>query len=190
MDPRNRSLSRRLPGLLAAQRLDGRRHHQDLFTHRFAGTLPVAPRAGAEVPRHRLRRTAFYQQSGTELRRGPYVERVLARTPDVALLVGHLELHLEAAEARQVPDRRASLGHEGPTADCGDRETSAGRREWVPHDHCRSGADLDFQIPLVKARAERLRTSSPFLQLGVTYAAIWRTKRSPTPSPSSTTIRV
>ena len=87
----------------------------------------------AEIPRHRLRRAKQHQQSGTELRRRPHVERVRDRTADVALLLGHLELHMETASTRQIPNRRARDRYKGAVTDCGDCPATAGGGEWVTH---------------------------------------------------------
>src|SRR4029079_10298772 len=96
MDSRNRSVSRRLPWLLAAQRVDGRWDDQDLFANRFTGALSDIERTRADLPRHRVWRTQHDRQGRTELRCRPYVERMPHRPADVALFVGHLELYVEA----------------------------------------------------------------------------------------------
>ena len=70
------------------------------------------------------------------------MERVRDRSAHVALLLGDLELFVEAAQARQVPNRRTCDGHEGSTADRGDCPATAGGRERAAHHHCRCRADL------------------------------------------------
>src|SRR5574337_132684 len=143
MDRRDRSLSRRLQGVLAAQGLDRRRHDQDFFAYRFARTLPNFTRAGTHISRDRLRRAEQHQQSRIELRCGPYVERLPYRTAHVDLFLGHLELYMATAEAGKVSDRRAGHRHEGTTSDRRNRPTPTSRRQWLSHDYFGSGADLE-----------------------------------------------
>ena len=63
------------------------------------------------------------------------MERVPDRAAYVTLLVGDLDLYMEAAATRKIPDRRTGNRYEGTTADLGDCETTAGWSERAAHDH-------------------------------------------------------
>src|SRR6266850_6712204 len=64
------------------------------------------------------------------------MERVRNRKTHVALLLGHLELHLETSSTRQVPNSGAGDGHKGAVTDRGDCQAAAGGSERVAHHHC------------------------------------------------------
>src|SRR5437016_11136802 len=63
------------------------------------------------------------------------MERVRNRKAHVALLLGHLELHLETSSTRQVPNSCAGDGHKGAVTDRGNCQASAGGGERVAHHH-------------------------------------------------------
>ena len=61
------------------------------------------------------------------------MERVPDRNTYVALLVGDLDLYMEAASTRQIPNRRACDGHKWTTANRGNCPATAGGGERIAH---------------------------------------------------------
>ena len=91
------------------------------------------------------------------------------RTTDVALLLGHLELHVEIPSTRQVPNRRAGDGHKGAVTDHGDYQAAASGSEWATHHYYGNRADLAGIENARQLRLVLVYESTPCTHLRVAF---------------------